>query len=382
MKSRSAWLLALALGLIGSSLPLLADAGNPTLDGPVLRTDLVYQPVDGQNIVVHGLYGFDYQKLKYRRLDPESAQYRPQIVIQSKWPKGARIRFTTNSLNLHVPVFVIKEPDEVPVKLSLTATRGIDIYVNGVFLSSILVKDDEVVTLPRYDGIEFNDIDLYLPSMLVVRVEQIGINKDASIHPPDAFSKKVLFYGTSIEWGGGADRVSLSYPEMLARELKCDHYNFGFRSNGWGEDEMVNTLKLIPADVFVLSYLRNVTPEALEYTKKSYYDNVVHFVRSIKESQPTAKVIVVGPYFYPREAYKSNIAASESEKRKAALRAVNTLVAKDQMEGVFFIDGESVPLHQHNLDGFDDDAGHPNTLGNRQIASRLEPLLRQVLDLQ
>lgn len=349
-----------------------------TLDAATARPDMSYFSIDGNKIKVHGLYGFSYEVLNYRRLDPSLNHFRPALAWQFIYPKGGRIRFKTNTSRLHVLTEILKMP-ELPETGSMNrlAARGIDVYVNGGFVDTLLIEEDNVLAYPQSDPPVMREVELYLPCLTAIRIEKIGVDKGAVIEAPNTLNKSVVFYGTSIEWGGGGvSRMSLTYPEVLSRSLGFDVYNFGFRGNAWGEDEIADTLSQVPADVFVLSYLTNVDNEALTYTGKSYYQNVVSFVDKIKYYQPGSKVIVVSPYFSLKELYNSSSKKTAETKRKACKQAADDL--SEKYTGIFYFDGKRAPFHNASSDAFGEPV-HPNNLGHTQIANLLRPLLIQAL---
>jgi len=340
-----------------------------------LRPYLSYHPVDGLSIEVRGLYGFDYSRRIYHRLDTSQTKYRPAIISHAKNPKGGRIRFQTDSKQLHVPAEPVG-PARPSETLSLVAAHGIDVYVNKRFFMTTIVEKDAEVNLPEPAQGRMNSIDLYLPAQLEVGIDQIGLTPGSNIAPPVALGKTVLFYGTSVEWAAGGNRVALTYPEIIARDLDLDFYNFAFPSNAWGEDEITETLAKIPCDLFVLSYTRNLSIEAIKYTGMQRKRNLIVFVEKIKKYQPEAKVLILSNFFTLSELYDEKSAAVEDAKRLAALGAYQAL--SGSYSGIYFFDGKKLPMHWRDDDSFVNE-GHPDGLGHKQIANSLEPLVGQIL---
>ena len=347
----------------------------PWVFATTLRPYLNYHSVDGVNIQVTGLYGFDYSQRLYHRLNTSLEVYRPGIVDLAKRPKGGRIRFRTDSKQLHVASEILNSV-EPPTGWSLAAAHGIDTYVNKRFYITTVIEKDGVINLPEPPKDSLNSVELYLPPYLELKIDQIGLTPNSTLTPPPELGKRVVFYGTSIEWGGGGSRAALTYPEMVTRDLDLDFYNFSFPALAWGEDEVTETLAKVPCDLFVLSYTRNVRADALAYTGMTYQENLVAFVSKIKKYQPGAKVIIVSSLYLLTERYDKERAVEENAKRQAAVEACEIL--SQSYDGIYLVDGKKLPSHYANDDAFSE-AGHPTALGHRQIANELKPLIERIL---
>jgi lysophospholipase L1-like esterase len=215
------------------------------------------------------------------------------------------------------------------------------------------------------------DITIYLSLYSPVKVLEIGLDPDAAVEAPAAFSasRPVVFYGTSITQGGCASRPGMSYQAMLGRHLNLDHVNLGFSGNGKGEASLARAVAEIDAAAYVLDFAQNNGTVA---SLAEVYDP---FIGILRESHPDTPILAITPIYAADEA----VGSRRNEEMRALIRKVVSRRIGAGDTHLQLVEGPDL-IGPSRVDGLVDGT-HPNDLGFEWMAEGLGERLRNVLGL-
>jgi Arc/MetJ-type ribon-helix-helix transcriptional regulator len=324
--------------------------------------------------VVSGLPWFRATAPRLWRL-PEAAAGRLPDAVQRlmRYPAGARIRFASDTSQLHLRV------DAPNVRsmgnMSPLGCRGLDVYADGQYWSSAPVAETGSHVLTFFEGAEraLRQITIYLPSFQEVRVEAVGLEADAQVKPPHAFVRPlpVVYYGSSIAQGGCACRPGMSYEAILGRRLDLDFANLGFSGAGKAEPAVVDLVAEIDACCYVFDLGKSFGRQPAEV-----YGAMLDAVRA---THPAVPLVCITPIFSTRESYDAAYADLSEYVRDAVRQAVRRRMQAGDAR-LHLVEGTDL-LGPDDADAFHEGV-HPTDLGFDRIADRLEPVLREVLELE
>lgn len=325
-------------------------------------------------LLVSGLPWFRANAPRLWRLPEEAAGRLPDAVQGlMRYPAGGRIRFAsdTSQLCLRVDAPNVRSMGN----MSPLGCRGFDVYVDGQYWSSAPVAETGSHVLTFFGGAEraLREITVYLPSFQEVRVEAVGLDADAEVRPPHAFIRPlpVVYYGSSIAQGGCACRPGMSYEAILGRRLGLDFVNLGFSGAGKAEPEVVQFVTQTDACCYVFDLGKSFGRQPAEV-----YGAMLDAVRS---GHPNVPLVCITPIFSTRESYDAAYADLSDHVRDAVRGAVRERSEAGDSR-LRLVEGSDL-LGPDDADAFHEGV-HPTDLGFMRIAERLEPLLREVLELE
>lgn len=314
------------------------------------------------------VYGLFHDGKKWCRLPEEVAKnVSDGVRFLHDNTAGGRIRFKTDS-----PYVAINAVMHDMCRLSecpFTGTAGFDIYTDGDYQGTYIPEYQATggyEGIREFDSAKMREIIINFPVYSKVSEIYVGLAEGATVLPaePYKYERPVVFYGSSITQGGCASRAGNSYQGFLSRMLDTNFVNLGFSGKAMGEEAIANYIKTLDMSVFVYDYDFNAPDLAhLEATHERMF-------KIIREANPTLPIIIMSkPKFYPSPA---------DLKRKECIRATyeNAKAAGD--ENVYFIDGKelmSIPGIEGTVD-----STHPTDLGFYSIATRIYPLLKELLE--
>lgn len=330
-------------------------------------------------ITVCGLPWFAEEAPSVRRL-PTSMKdrIRPPVWHLAQMPAGGRLRFRTDTTALEIRAVY---PDSAAHgNMSLIGQSGICVYVDGYHWISQAPGPISDTNAGVFEGKLFTgapkrmrDITLYLPNYNAIEVEVIGVDEDATIEPSNHFAtpRPVVFYGSSITQGGCASRSGMSYEAILGRMLGVDFVNLGFSGNGLGDPELAEAMAEIDAACYVLDYAVNLpNPDELR-------GNYTRFIKTIREKRPDTPIVAITPIFATHERWSATSRAHWNGFREIIRAEVGQLVADG--DPIRLIEGYSL-FGPDIADGMAD-AVHPNDVGFTAMATRLAPIIADVVGL-
>ena len=335
--------------------------------------------------VIEGREWKDVEGFNYNRL-PSIAKdsVRDQVWNLSKQAAGLSINFTSNSPNISVR-YKVKGGHSMP-HMPSTGVSGVDLYVknsNGEWLwNRGAFRFGDTITY-NFNHLNIKEghhnkgqaYKLYLPLYNEVEWLEIGTEQKAIFTPnPIRKEKPIVVYGTSIAQGACASRPGMAWTSILERKLDNPIINLGFSGNGRLEDEVLNFIVEIDAEVFVLDCLPNLT----QYPKKNpqfVHDRLIASVKKIREEHPNTPVLLV-----EHSGYSDG---STNKERYDIYSGLNTILQKafhelkdEGIQNIYILTKEELDL---GMDSYVDGT-HPNDLGMLQQASAYEKRIRNILN--
>lgn len=255
-----------------------------------------------------------------------------------------------------------------------TGIRGIDLYTleegqwkfvgtaqpNGKESRNIFFRNGDgsrreyLAYLPLYDG--------------VVKLE-IGVDSASVVSAPQVESftsrKPILFYGTSITQGGCASRPGMTYTSILGRWFDCEAINLGFSGNARMDKSMVETIKRVDAEKYVIDCLPNCTQQIIR-------DSGYYFISSLAAARPDVTIYMVENIDYPDRLVNQRTAKDLVEKNQIWSDLYKRL-RKEGYKNLRYIPAKGLvgDDDEHSVDG-----AHLTDLGFLRMAEGLRRYLK------
>ncbi|MBQ3419517.1 MAG: hypothetical protein IJH31_05250 [Erysipelotrichaceae bacterium] len=326
---------------------------------------------DIRELEIRGLKHIDNDANEYYRLPLNMIdKVNENVTFLAKETAGARIRFKTNSKNLHIK-YQVNEV-EGSLLMSGIANSFIGVYIDnnysGLMAEDCISNKEYLEYKSSYflDG-QYHDVTIYLPIHSQLLSLCVGIDEDSEIinAKPYKYEEPVVFYGSSITQGLASSHAGASYVDKLCREVDCDYLNLGFSGSCKGETSIGEYIASLDMSAFVLDYDHNApTIEHLRKTHEAFY-------RLVRDLHPGMPIILLSKpnFYYFRE---KDLIRREIIKQ-------TYLNAKKRNENTYFIDGETYfgkqGRYECTVDGL-----HPNELGMEKMAHTIAPVLIKALE--
>ena len=339
---------------------------NMIINPKVVREGMKLYGIDEAPFSIHGVWR---DGDRYYRLPREVAVNTSKNVTQKcDQTAGGRVRFATDSpyVAIKVTVHNVEQIAMMPV----SATIGLDLYADGVFIGSFRPSFDQVAG--NYESIveigdrKMREITVHFPLYGGVRDLYIGIDGDATLAAakPYNYSRPVLFYGSSITNGGCCSRPGMTYEAQLSRMLDVDHRNLGFGGSARAEESIAEYVAAQDMSAFVYDYDHNAP--SVEYLAETH----ARMFRTVREKNPTLPIIMISRPQILDHSYRAE--------RFAVIKKTydDAVLAGD--ENVYLIDGSSLfdgAGNDYTVDGI-----HPTDLGFWMMARGIAPVLRAALE--
>ena len=290
---------------------------------------------------------------------------------------GGRVRFKTDS----VYVALVAEIDRAGKMqhMAFTGSMGFDLslYEEGrqKHIATFVPSENE-----NYEGVnhlgtkEMRDLTLHLPLYSDVKSIYIGLQEEAVILPPEDFAVElpVVYYGSSITQGGCASRPSSSYQDLLSDRLNIDYINLGFSGSAKGEIAMAEYITNLEMSAFVMDYDHNAeSSELLDETHEPFYK----LIRAAKPDLPILIMSRPGCMKQPDAPWRRE----DDLKRLSVVEKTYKNAVERGDKKVWFINGMTL-FDEINGNGTVDKC-HPTDLGFWAMANKIEPILRDMLNL-
>jgi len=350
---------------------------NFQITSVVSEPDAVFRNVRETAAGLFGLYEPRSGEM-FRRL-PEnfSASISPALDSLSQHTSGGRCRFQTDSAYVAIRVDQHIHRESYSPRSTFLATSGFDLYMRdegryfyGGSLQPPTDRIDGYEAIVTFPDRKLRDITLNFPLYDHVQGLELGLQQDAALLPPPAYSieKPVVFYGNSVTQGGCASRPGTCYTAILSRRLDFDYYNFGFSGNGLGEPEMAQYLAAYDASAFVMDYDFNA-PDAAHLEKTHW-----NFYKILREAHPETPILILPSVRCCVWEQKRQ----EFWERRNVIRATYDRAVAAGDKKVWWLEGRDVlPPYggiECTVDGI-----HPTDLGFWAMANAIEPILQQML---
>ena len=332
-----------------------------------------HDPRDGK-FKVEGFYWFEKEK-RYHRFPAEAEKTVPPKVMKlAGCTAGGQIRFRTDSSR--IVLAVRNSSGGVSATMAPTGRSGFDLYVgtpgsevfwnSGRPASDNVEWTDEIFSSNRRQMREFR---LNFPLYNGVDSLLIALDKDAQILPPTplADSRPIVIYGTSITQGGCASRPGSAFTNRLSRMLQMEFLNYGFSGNGNNQDTVAKVIAQVKNPAMII-----MDSEANSISVAKAQERVPVFLDILRAAHPQVPIVIVtkvtyGPRYGIGTPPLKKVFKDIYEKR---------LAAGDK--NLYFIDGSefwSEDFHENTVDG-----AHPTDLGFKQMADKMYPQLKKILN--
>lgn len=299
---------------------------------------------------------------------PLDARTHKGLDFLKKCPAGVRVAFRTNSKAIKITFNQIEQMSGTDT-FSAFSIGAFDVVTNGVMRRPFSLLwcnafDESYTTYSLSHDV--NDVVVYMPTYSLCPEFNIHVD-ESSYCTPLAYQTKLLFYGTSITQGAASCRPALNYASRLCAMLDCDYYNFGFGGNAIGDHRMVDIIKGMDSDLYIIKSSRQA------YGNVKY--NIVRMVREIKEVDVNRSVLIISALGDQFEVDMFHGSVSLDKRRRLSFEAYDVL--SKEFSNIYFADGLEL-LSGLESDLFHDGV-HPNTIGHKSIASRLFPIVQSIL---
>lgn len=339
----------------------------------VIQTNIEKENIKFYNALENcfSLYGVTYNGERYARMSDDVAKATsPGVEALYTNTSGGRLKFKTNSpyVAIHIKASVMRQMQHMPN----TGSTGFDLYVDGRFYKTFVPTPGANT---EYSGIHelinpgtVHDITINFPLYNDVDELYIGLDTDAKILPADKYALPlpVVYYGSSITQGGCASRPGMSYQAILTNSLNIDHINLGFSGNAKGEQVMAEYIASLEMSAFVLDYDHNAP--SIEHLRETHEA----FFKTIRNANPTLPILILSrPVKFLDET---------GLKRLEIIKTTYENALKNGDKNVYFIKGNDLMRDEIGELGTVDGC-HPTDLGFFSMAKRIEPVLKEMLNL-
>lgn len=283
---------------------------------------------------------------------------------------GVAVRFVTDS-----PDISLQWDNSPPmVHMAWTGSGGLDLYAreneSWKFVSNARPTTTAlaIAELRPAVGSKFTTAPteylLFLPLYSKVTNLKVAVTQEANIAPaPERYEnlKPIVFYGTSITQGGCASRAGMAHPAILRRWLDHPVINLGFSGAGKCEPVMAEILSEIPATLYVIETVSNMSPEMIR-------ERVVPFVQNLRSRQPDTPILMVESPNVDREP-GGNAAFKEAYEKLKASGA----------QQIHYLAGEKLYNGRENptVDG-----SHPTDMGFYEMALAYEKVIKDIMQIR
>lgn len=280
---------------------------------------------------------------------------------------GTKIHFISDSLTLKVTIFL--GDYNLMNHMSPQSISGVDVYEKGLnerkwigCFSAVYPNNKiEIILFPNGEKKEY---EIILPSY--VPVYKIKMKKEGGkiYRSNKVYDKKIVIYGSSITQGCAASRPGMTYTNLLGEMLNAEIFNYGFSGSAKGELEVIETMKSINMDAFIMEYDHNATIEELQETHYRVY--------SVIRSEVDVPIIM-----FSRLSKGISITEEEQEKRETIIKESYNKALEKGDKNVFYICGSNIISDTVREQYFTDDR-HPNDMGMYMLANKLAEKLKEV----
>jgi lysophospholipase L1-like esterase len=294
----------------------------------------------------------------------------------SRHSAGLCVRFVTDATAIKARWTLTSDRLDMP-HMPATGVSGLDLYAKDGdrWLWLGYGRPEQVTNAGTLaSGIEPGSREylLYLPLYNGVSSVEIGLPEGATLStappPPEAQSRPIVFYGTSITQGGCASRPGMVHTAILGRRLGHPVINLGFSGNGRMEAEVGELLAELDAAAYVIDCLPNMSAEEVGARTEP-------LVRILRAARPDTPILLAEDRTYSSAPLIPGQRDRHAASRSALKDAFERLVA-DGVPGLSYLPGD--PQLGDDTEGTVD-GSHPTDLGFLRMADAFEPALRAVM---
>ena len=221
---------------------------------------------------------------------------------------------------------------------------------------------------------------LYLPYVSRLEPIALGVPDGAALAPADPAPHVWAAYGDSITQGRTAADPGLTYVAQAARLAGVEPLNLGYRGWARGEPGAANMLADMQFDV--LSILMGVNVRVSSWLDATAWrETFRNFIEIVRLGHPTTPILVISILSCHGD-FRDATPDARGVTVNALREAEHAVVAQRRAKGdahIRLIDGTT--LIGPNDAAIVPDGTHPNDAGMARIATRIAPVLREMLGL-
>jgi lysophospholipase L1-like esterase len=196
-----------------------------------------------------------------------------------------------------------------------------------------------------------------------------GIEGDIRPPKPEELPPVLVSYGTSISMGAAAKKQEGSFTALTAAAFGYSLRNLGCSGSAFCEKELADYLAKQPGDLFLFEISVNMVGnnfEVDEFRKRAAY-----LIDTVAKAHPKTPVVCVSILPYGQDK-NEKAAARPREFRKA----LEEICKASKHKNVHFVDGTQLL----SFEGLATDNIHPTDVGHAEIATKLAPQIRTILE--
>ncbi|MEP3210933.1 MAG: SGNH/GDSL hydrolase family protein [Maribacter sp.] len=324
--------------------------------------------------------GQGWSDIGYARLPGQAENLvRNPVWSLSRHAAGLSIRFKTDADSLQIEYEV--DGNHAMNHMPATGVSGVDLYGKNEVNDWLWYRGRSTFgDIVQYHFKSENspkggrEYQLYLPLYNNCKNLKIGIPKGSAIKfLPQRKEKPVVVYGTSIAQGACASRPGMAWTNIVSRKLDYPVVNLGFSGNGRLEQEVLDLITEIDAQVYVLDCLPNLSPNE-ERTEEEIKKRIQNSVHHIRNKRPRARILLTHHAGYS----DGEVDRSRNEVYKTLNRWTSEVFIDFQRDRIRYL--YLLPRNKINLsnDAFVDGT-HPTDLGMEQYANAYGEVLAPLL---
>ncbi len=336
--------------------------------------DAAVNPVQGQAFKGQEREGF------YHRFPKKAEQsVRGAVWRLSKDSAGESIIFSTDSKTIKVR-YTVSKRHAMP-HMPATGVTGVDLYTSDrdggeVFLAAKYAFRDTVTfdygtvdILKPVGGLQ--EYTLFLPLYNEVTWMEIGVDEGAEFRFKAAPQEKtIVAYGTSIAQGACASRPGMAWSNILQRMLGREVVNLGFSGNAHMENEVIDLLAEIDAEV----YLIDAMPNVCSFEPQAIKDTVLASIRRLRSLKPDTPIVLVDHIGYPHAKANAKVRMKEQNALKMQKFAYEQL-KKEGMKKLYYLSYDEIAFPQDaTVEGV-----HASDYGMQVYAEAYRKKLKRIL---
>lgn len=294
---------------------------------------------------------------------------------------GLQLRFQTNADEIIVR-YIVTGSLQMP-HMPATGVSGVDLYaktIDGKWLWAAGKYSFGDTIVYRFTNLSTNDQHvkdheyyLYLPLYNSVKWMEISYPKQSSFKPLQPHTDKpIVVYGTSIAQGGCASRPGLAWTNILQRKLDRPVINLAFSGNGRLENELIDMISGIDANLFVLDCLPNLTGTYV--SNGELHKRLVNAVVALQTKKPGTPILLTEHDGYTDEGLNPVRKKDYQDPNKVMTEVMDSLW-KAGVKNIYRLTKEEINQDIESMV----DGTHPNDIGMMHYADAYEKKIKSIL---
>jgi lysophospholipase L1-like esterase len=308
----------------------------------------------------------------------------PNVWNISHSSAGLYIKFKTNATGIVIRYKVKGGLDMT--HMPATGVSGVDLYAidpNGQwkwapaghsFGDTIEYRFSNIMVSSEFPGRDY-EYRLYLPLYNTVTWLTIGVPDNSSfLFMPLSAEKPIVVYGTSIAQGACASRPGMAWTSILQQRLDRPLINLGFSGSGKLEPSVIDLMREIDAQIYVLDCIPNLTARA-GITSQELEKRILMAVKALKENRPDVPILLVDHSGGADNDIIDTAALHDYQHAGEVLRRSFDKMKAEGITGIYLLSNKEIDLHSYGtVDGL-----HPNDAGMMEYADVCEKSIRTIL---